>query len=147
MDNHNLELLNAIYKNVTMATHAIDSLQDKIADQKLLKLMNKQNKIYETITAECEDLSGHISEDLKAINPIAKMTSSVSINLKTMMNDQTSHIAEMLIQGSTMGITEIIKAIGEYPSAHKEIKDVAIKLQHSEEEFVDSLKTFLVKKQ
>ena len=47
MKNENLELLNSVYKNVTMATHAIDSLQNKIEDPKLLKLMNKQNKIYE----------------------------------------------------------------------------------------------------
>jgi len=147
MENQNLELLNAIYKNVTMATHAIDNLQDKIDDHKLLKLMNKQNKIYETITADCEELASYYAEDLKAINPVAKISSSVSINLKTMMNDETSHIAEMLIQGSTMGITEIIKGIGEFPHADKQVKDVAIRLQHSEEEFVDSLKTFLVKKQ
>ena len=146
MDNHNLQLLNAIYKNVTMATHAIDSLQDKIADKKLLKLMNKQNKIYEEITAKCEALAAHISEDLTAINPIAKMTSSVSINIKTMMNDETNHISEMLIQGSTMGITDIIKSIGEFSSSNKEIKNLAVELQHAEEEFVDSLKTFLVKK-
>ena len=146
MSNHNLELLNAIYKNVTMATHAIDSLQGKIADRKLSKLMNKQNLIYEEITTECESLASHIAEELTAINPFAKMGSSISINMKTMVNDETSHIADMLIQGTTMGITEIIKAIGEFRTANKEIKNVAIKLQHSEEEFVDSLKTFLTKK-
>ena len=73
------------------------------------------------------------------------MSSSASINMKTMFNDETNHIAEMLIQGTTMGITDVIKAIGEFNSADKEIKNVAIELQHSEEEFVDSLKTFLTK--
>ena len=146
MENHNLELLNAIYKNVTMATHAIDSIHNKISDRKLTKLIDKQNKIYERITAECENLAGHINEDLTAINPIAKMTSSVSINMKTMINDETSHLADMLIQGTTMGITEIIKAVGEFRTASSEIKNVATELQHAEEEFVDSLKTFLTKK-
>ena len=145
MKNENLQLLNAIYKNVTMATHAIDNLQNKIADPKLLKLMNKQNKIYERITAEAETMAGHICEELTPINPIAKMTSSVSINVKTMIDDQTSHIAEMLIQGSTMGITDIIKSIGEYRNANTNIKALATELQHAEEEFVDSLKTFLTK--
>ena len=143
MENDNLQLLNAIYKNVTMATHAIDSIKDKISNKKLLKLVNKQNKLYEKITADCETLGSHIAEDLTAINPFLKMTSSASINLKTMMNDDTNHIAEMLIQGSTMGITDIIKAVGEFRSADKTIKNVATELQHMEEEFVDSLKTFL----
>ena len=74
------------------------------------------------------------------------MSSTVSINFKTMVNDNTNHIAEMLIQGSTMGITDIIKSIGESHNADEKIRNIATRLQHSEEEFVDSLKTFLVKK-
>ena len=146
MENHNSDLLNAIFKNVTMATHAIDSIVDKIADKKLLKLVEKQNKIYEEITADCKAVASEISQDLNAINPFLKMTSSVSINMKTMINDETNHIAEMLIQGTTMGITDIIKSMGEFNTANRKIKDIAVNLQHSEEEFVDSLKTFLVKK-
>lgn len=146
MENHNSQLLNAIFKNVTMATHAIDSIQDKIEDKKLLKLLEKQNSIYGRITSECKRFASEINEDIDAINPLLKMTSSASINLKTMMNDDTNHIAEMLIQGTTMGITDILKSIGEFRTASNEIKSVATDLQHSEEEFVDSLKTFLTKK-
>ena len=145
MENHNSQLLNAIFKNVTMATHAIDSIRDKIEDKKLSKLLEKQNTIYQDITNRCETLSSTISQELHPINMFAKMSSSVSINMKTMINNETNHIAEMLIQGTTMGITDIIKSMGEYDTASKEIKNVAIDLQHSEEEFVDSLKTFLVK--
>lgn len=145
MENHNSQLLNAIFKNVTMATHAIDAIRDKIENKKLLKLLEKQNQIYEGITADCKAIASKIAQDLNAINPILKMTSSVSINMKTLMNDETDHIAEMLIQGTTMGITDIIKSIGEFRTADKEIKNIATKLQHSEEEFVDSLKTFLTK--
>ena len=146
MENHNSELLNAVFKNVTMATHAIDSIRDKITNKKLLKLVEKQNEIYEKLTADCKTLASEISQEINAINPFLKMSSSVSINMKTMMNDETNHIAEMLIQGTTMGITDIIKSLGDFSTANKEIKNVAITLQHSEEEFVDSLKTFLVKK-
>jgi len=143
MENHNLELLNAIYKNVTMATHAIDSIHNKIADRKLTKLIDKQNKIYERITAESENLAGHINEDLTAINPIAKMTSSVSINMKTMLNHETSHLAEMLVQGTTMGITEIYKAKRENPTQNKKLIEVVDSIGKSEEIFIESLKDFL----
>lgn len=146
MENHNSQLLNAIFKNVTMATHAIDSIIDKIEDKKLSKLLEKQNQIYEEITSNCKALATEIATDINAINPFLKMSSSVSINMKTMMNNDTNHIAEMLIQGTTMGITDIIKSLGEFNTANKEIKNVAVNLQHSEEEFVDSLKTFLTKK-
>lgn len=145
MENHNSQLLNAVFKNVTMATHAIDSIRDKITDKKLSKLLEKQNQIYERLTSKCENLASNISQDLHPINMFAKMSSSASINMKTMFNDDTNHIAEMLIQGTTMGITDVIKSIGEFDTADTEIKNVAIDLQHSEEEFIDSLKTFLTK--
>ena len=144
-NNHNSELLNAIFKNVTMATHALDSIKDKFENKKLLKLIDKQNSIYEEITAKCNELGKDYNIKLNAINPFLKMTSSASIGMKTIMNDETNHIAEMLIQGTTMGITDVIKSVGEFNKSHNEIKNVATNLQHAEEEFVDSLKTFLVK--
>lgn len=46
------------------------------------------------------------------------------INLNTLVNKTSSHISEMLIQGSTMGIIDITKRIKEYPNANKEILEV-----------------------
>jgi hypothetical protein len=50
------------------------------------------------------------------------------MNLNTLVNKTPSHISEMLIQGSTMGIIDISKKIKEYTNVDKEIHDLANKL-------------------
>ena len=69
--------------------------------------------------------------------------SNMSINMKTMFNDETPHIAEMLVQGTTMGITEIIKATTDYPTDNEHLRQVVKSITENEEIFVESLKNFL----
>lgn len=139
------ELLDVIYKNVRMATLAIDSIQDKFDNKKLLELIKKQNAKYEEITHECENLAGERKYELSDVNVMAKMMSSSSINVKTYFDNSTSHIAEMMIKGTNMGIIDIVKKTGDFKNASPKILNIARDLQKAEEEFVDSLKTFLTK--
>ena len=59
------------------------------------------------------------------------------------MNKTPSHISEMLIQGSTMGIIDITKKIKEYPNADKEILELANKLLKLEQNNVEECKKYL----
>jgi len=63
--------------------------------------------------------------------------------MKTLINNDTPKFAEMLIQGTTMGITDTTKALSEYPTNDAELKAIVERIIQHEEEFVDSLKTFL----
>ena len=61
-----------------------------------------------------------------------------------MADDSTSHIAKMLIQGSSMGITEAVKKLHQYENdVEKDIKKLMERLQEFEEENVEKLKDFL----
>ena len=63
--------------------------------------------------------------------------------MKTLTNNDSPKLAEMLIQGTTMGITDTLKAKNEYPTNNKELETIVERIIKHEEEFVDSLKTFL----
>lgn len=139
------KLLEAIYKNTRMATLAIDNIFNKFENKSLLSLIKKQNKKYEEITHKCEKVAKEMEIELGDVNAMAKMMSSTSINMKTFVDNSTSHIAEMMIEGTNMGIIDVIKKAGEYESAHPDVLKIARDLQCAEEEFVDSLKTFLTK--
>lgn len=138
-------LLEAIYKNSRMATLAIDSIFDKFENKQLLSLIKKQNKKYEDITHQCEKIAKELGYEMGDVNTMAKMMSTSSINMKTFLDNSTSHIAKMMIEGTNLGIIDIIKKTGEFSSSRQEIVKLARDLQCAEEEFVDSLKTFLTK--
>ena len=137
------ELANRVYENVRMASYAIDCIIEKIENKKLAQLLRKQNKFYLNSVEKIESFAKHQDFNLKDINPILKGMSYISIKTKTFMNNDSPKLAEMLIQGTTMGITDTLKALGEFKSKNEELISLAKEIVNHEEEFVDSLKTFL----
>lgn len=137
------ELANRIYENVRMASYAIDCIIEKIENKKLAELLRKQNKFYLSAVLDVEDFAKKSNFELKDINPISKGMSYISIKTKTIMNNDSPKLAEMLIQGTTMGITDTLKALSEFKSKNEELNSIARSVVSHEEEFVDSLKTFL----
>ncbi|MBQ3048166.1 MAG: hypothetical protein IJD48_04040 [Clostridia bacterium] len=137
------KLIDEVYKNVRMASYAIDCLIEKIENRELEELLRKQNKFYLDMVERIQVLSNGIDYEPKDISMMLKGMSFTSIKMKTMMNNDTPKFAEMLVQGTTMGITDTLKAKGEYKTDNSELKQIVDEVIHSEEEFVDSLKTFL----
>lgn len=140
---NNKNLLDRAYENVRMGSFAIDCIMEKIENEKLAELVRKQNKFYLSAVTDLEDLSKKLKLELKDINPMAKGMSFMSIKTKTLMDNDSPKLAEMLIQGTTMGITDTLKAKDEYQTDNEDILKIVKRIVSHEEEFVDSLKTFL----
>lgn len=137
-------LIDEAYKNVRMGSFAIDCIMPAVEEnKKLCDLLRKQNKNYLKSVEQLEKLSENISHEIVDINPMLKGSSFASIKMKTMFNKEAPHLAEMLIQGTTMGITQLIKSHGENPSYNDELDKIVKDIIKYEEEFVDSLKLFL----
>ena len=140
---NNIELLDAAYKNVRMASFAIDCIIDKIEDKSLEDLLRKQNDCYLNYVEKIEKLSEELKHKPKDINIMLKGMSFASIKTKSMMNNETPHLAEMLVQGTTMGITDTLKAKSEFPSNNQKLNSIVDEIVNCEEKFVQSLKNFL----
>ena len=138
-----ITLLDEAYKNVRMASYAIDCIIDKIENQELEKLLRKQNELYLNSVKDLEAISQKFKHEPKDISIFLKGSSFASINMKTMMNSETSHLAQMLVEGTTMGITQMIQSKNESKNDDEFLNKVVDQIINHEEEFVDSLKTFL----
>lgn len=141
--NNTIELLDEAYKNVRMASFAIDCIIDKIKEKELENLLRKQNRFYLDMTKNLENLSKELKHEPKDISIFLKGSSFASIKMKTMINNDSPKLAEMLVQGTTMGITDTLKAKSEYPTNNQKLSQYIDEIIHHEEEFVDSLKSFL----
>ena len=141
--NQTKELADRAYENVRMASYAIDCIIEKIENLELEKLLRKQNKFYLEMVTKIENLANKNGFELKDINPVLKGMSYLSIKMKTIMNNDSPKLAEMLIQGTTMGVTDTLKALSEFDGADEDFCIMAKDVVSHEEEFVDSLKTFL----
>lgn len=137
------ELIDRAYENVRMASYAIDCIMEKIENPELAELLRKQNKFYLDEVSAIQSLARELGYEPKDVNVMAKGMSYMSIKTKTLMNNDSPKLAEMLVQGTTMGITDTLKAKSEFETDNEELINIVDRIIKHEEEFVDSLKTFL----
>lgn len=143
MMNHNAEFLNYIFQNSEMGVGTLTKIIDVVEDEELLKHLRAQLKEYRNINEEATKkliASGHQEKDIGAMQ---KISAYMSISMKTMVDKTPSHIAEMLMQGSTMGIIDAIRNIKKYSEAEEDIVKLAKRLLKMEENNLEQLKNFL----
>ncbi len=140
---NNQNVMDIVYQTASMGSYAIDQIFNAIENQKLTILVLKQKDKYDELMNRCRVLADKMVLEINDISMMLKASSFASIKVKSMMDDATSHLAEMLIQGTTMGITSLLEKRGENPNADEKIVAIATDLQTALEEFVDSLKTML----
>ena len=107
------------------------------------KELKEQYEGYESLIGEISTFMVENGVQPKDVNPFKKAMLWGSIKMKTMMNNDSPKLSEMLVQGTTMGITDTLKAKSEYPTNNKPLAKYIDEIIHHEEEFIDSLKSFL----
>lgn len=141
--NGNIELLNYIHQNSEMGQNTLNQLIGIVEDNSFKEVLQSQFNEYKKIFDLSEEKIKEQNKEAKEINAFSKISTYMMINLKTLTNKSPSHISEMLIQGSTMGIIDVTKKINEYNSADKEILDLANNLLKFEQNNIEELKKFL----
>ena len=77
------------------------------------------------------------------VGAAAKLTSELMSAMKTMVDHPSTKIAEMMIQGSTMGVTKSLRTLRDCRPEDPRVKDLADKLLKTEQANIEEMKTFL----
>lgn len=105
------ELSGLIYKNMKMGSDSIINLLPKVEDEKLKSHMTSVLDGYEKYAAEAKKTLESEGETPKEEGPMAKISAKMGMGMKTMTDSTSSHIAELLMEGSVMGIAENTRAL------------------------------------
>ena len=141
--NADVEFLNYVYQNSQMGIDTLEQLLEITEDEKLQTCLEKQIEGYRKFHNEARDILNRSGYDEKGLGTFEKIRTYLMVNLQTMADDSTSHIAKMLIQGSTMGVTSLTRQIRDYDGEDTEVLDFAKKQLKREEKNIDELKKFL----
>lgn len=143
MKTQDYTLLNEIKKNTELAMLAIDTLLPKSSDDMMYHELERQNLIYSSLHDKA--VRRLVSNRQHLENP-GKMTEWMmvnSLNVKTLLDVSSSHIAELMMQGSNMGLTSVVKQMNHTQEAGKEIMETAQELACFEEDCLKRWKEFL----
>ena len=141
--NENAELLNFVYQNSQMGVDTLNQLIGVSADMTFKKQLQNQYNEYENIHKQAQTLLNKSGYDEKGLSPLEKTKTYLMVNLQTMMDKSTSHISEMLIIGSNMGVVDATKKLHKYTNAEPDIRNLMDKLSKFEENNIQKLKEFL----
>ena len=141
--NENAELLNFIYQNSQMGVETIQQLMGIVRDEKFKKQLESQFKEYEEIHSTARKMLNENGYDEKGISAMEKIRTYLMLNMQTMTDKSSSHIAEMLIIGSNMGIINAVKNLKKYKGVEAKIRSLMERLLKFEENNVQRLKEFL----
>ncbi len=135
--------LGAIYKNAKMGADSIISLLPKVKDDALRSAMTMQLDGYEKYAARAaRELECHDVEP-KEEGLMVRMSAKMGMAINTMISSSTSHIAEMMIEGSNMGITDMTKLVNNYDTLDSEAVRLAREIISFEEHNIEILKRYL----
>ena len=142
----NVNVLDEVNKGACMGMDAIKFVLEKVDDNTLKELLEKQYDKYQEISNSINDIySQYVSDDDKEPHETNTMTKAMTwygINMKTMTDHTTSKIAELLVQGTNMGIIEGRRLINN-KHVDKPIEKILNKYVSMQENSLEELKKYL----
>lgn len=143
MNRDDVELLREIQKNTEMGLHALEVIGTKVYDDHMALQLTRESFRYGAICdrAKAELLS--CKQMPEPENKAARMMLTASIHGNTLFNATTSHLAELLIRGSNMGISSLWKAMNHNGKAGEQAAGLAHELLDFEESNIKELKKYL----
>ena len=143
MNEYNEKALNDVYKNAHLALQSISDLLPAVSDDDIKNELKEQYEGYEKLIGEISSVMAENSVTPKDVNPFKKAMLWSSIKMKTMMNNSRNQVAEMMINGTVMGITELTAMKNEGHNLDESVLNCVQKLLSLEEEYEQKLKRFL----
>ncbi|MBQ8510408.1 MAG: hypothetical protein IJ493_10935 [Clostridia bacterium] len=138
----NESLMQEVYKNVKMGSDSIIDLIDKVEDAGLRSEMTRELSRYQQFAKEAGERLGERGLKPEEISTASKIGAKMGMAFNTMLDTTTSHLAEMMINGATMGIIDLEKKLndGEYSPEAKSLSENVLQF---EKDTVERLGAFL----
>ncbi|MDD3174058.1 MAG: hypothetical protein PHF63_10500 [Herbinix sp.] len=141
--NVDLDLLEKTYQNASIGITAIEAVLNKPNNKELNNALYKQLRDYQELADKSKSqlkMNGATAKD----NPLyEKVLMKGNVKVNTLINSSDSHIAQMVIQGSTMGVTQMTTLINASKNADGVCVDIAKEFVKKEEDNIEVMKKYL----
>lgn len=136
-------VLNEINKGIKMGMDSISTISEKVGDNNfkddLLFQYDKYNEILNRVNSELKNYNDFPKE----LPPMQKAMGYMDIQMSTLNDKSNSHIAEMLIKGTNMGIIEGVKLKNRNPNINPTISNILDDFIQFQENNIEKLKKYL----
>lgn len=132
-----------IQKNAEMAIKAIETLSDKAYEDDFALQISRQALKYSDIRNKAMNKLLEAKAEPVHQNYLSDMMLKGAVHMNTLFNTSTSHLAELMIQGSNRGLTEMWKVLNHNSEPQSMAVELAKELMDFEEKNIGVLKKYL----
>lgn len=136
-----INVLDELSKGACMGMDAIKFILDKVEDESLYKELENQYNQYKEIKSKIDKLYPSDKEPHET-NIMNKAMTWYGIEMNTLTDKSNSKIAELLLQGTNMGIIEGRKLLN-HKNSTEEINQLVEEYVKMQEQDVEKLKKYL----
>ena len=136
------EVLTSVYKNVRMASDSILNLMPKVKNEQLTSEMTTQLSVFDAFASRAAKLLGEEGVKPEEEGLMARMSAKWGAMMNTMRDSTATHLAEMLVEGATMGVNDMLRVLRE--AENSSASESALKLARDvcayEEKLVEEMR-------
>ena len=141
--NVDLDLLEKTYQNAAIGITAIEAVINKVSSKEMHQQLHRQLQNYQELADKSKQQLLQNGAKVKDNSYFEKAMMKGNVKMNTMINCSDSHIAQMVIQGSTMGVTQMTRLLHENAKADGASVRIAKDFVQREEKNIEVMKNYL----
>lgn len=139
----NLSVLDEINKGCSMGLEAVDMVLKKVEEHDFRDLLIHFHDDYIELSDSIIDLyHEYTDEEIHKVNTAEKLMAWYGIMKDTILDDSVSKLAELLINGTVMGVIEGRKILN-HKKMDKKVHSFCEKFIKMQEKYIEKLKVYL----
>lgn len=143
MEDQTQKLLQSIVENARTGLDACDQLIEKTKDAAVRDELMTQRAQYQGFAQDAERALYAAGGQPHAKNPLSRVGMWMGLQMNTLTDASASHIAEIAIQGTTMGVIGMTRDRAQLPDADANAQGIASNFITTQQQAIDALKGFL----
>lgn len=138
-----IRLLRECDAGIKMGISSIDDVMEFVHDQNFRNYLADCRSEHDKLNTEIQTLLDEFHDEGKDPNLMAKSMSWIKTNVKLGLDESDKTIADLITDGSNMGVKSLSRYLNQYEAADEKSKDIAKRLIKLEEKLVIDIRKFL----
>ena len=141
--NQSIELLRDVVRTARDGDEGIRLVMDKTNDTGFREALFTEQEKYQSVERDAGRRLVGMGSKAEPESVMARAGMWMGMQMQTMTDHSTAHLANLLIQGNTMGVTEMTRSRGEHKGADAESTALCDRLIQLQQNAIEHAKGFL----
>jgi len=141
--NQTIQLLQDVVRGARTGGEAVSQLMEKTDSPEMRGELSLERSRYLAAEREAENALAAAGGRPEPVGLMSRAGMWLGTQMNTLADTSNSHIAEMVIQGATMGVIELTKSRGSYPDADSRAAGIASRFIVMQNDIINRQKGYL----